>query len=262
MTASQGASTLVGADITAGNGILYYAPTSFPDYTTAKASTKWRKLGLTEGLNFKLTRQFLDFYSGVPAGLQQTFVTAEDAMFSGNLLEGSPVNMALILGGLNLIRTVKAGSPAPTTAASASTKTLINFTSATGYKAGDEIQVGAQFGRIKSFNGLAATLYQGLDGDAAPTTGDVIAKVDTSTIDLGLLSAPANVALKLSHTIIGGYGSYDMYMLKAQFRSDLDSTWQDNTKTPAAVSFPFSASAIKDTAVENGLLVRWEYNQP
>jgi hypothetical protein len=259
---NQPSAALIGADITAGNGVLYYAPTFFTSFTDAKASTAWRKMGMMKSAaNIGISREYLEFFSGVPAALVQTYITAEDITISGDLLEGRPENIARILGGVNLVRTVKASAPAPTTVAASSTKTLINLTSATGYKAGDEIRVGAappyQYGRIKTLTGNAATLYQGLDLDITPTPGDEVAKVDTSTMDLGALAAPANVALKFSYTMLGGYGSFDLIVLKAQFKSNFDLAFQDNTRTPEGIGFSFTATGIKDADVEGGIIAQW-----
>jgi hypothetical protein len=265
---SQNASTRCALDIDAGNGILYFVDEPFSSFSSAIASTKWRKLGMMKDqVNLQVPREFLEFYSGVPSALQAQYVTAEDVMLGGNLLEGSPENVARILGGMDLTYTTKASSPVPTTVLTGSTKSSIIVADSTGYAAGDQIQVGtgasAQYGRIRSIDTATDTftLYEGLDNDVTPDPGAAVAKVDQVYFDLGTLTAPDYIALKFSHTFLGGYGSFDLYILKAQIKSNFDTNFQDNTKTPESIGYGFQAMSIKDPEVESGKTARWLYTQ-
>lgn len=261
---TQSPSTLVASDIDLGGCILYYAPTSFTTFTDAIAATSWRKFGMmNEGVQLDLTREMIRFFSGFPARLQKQYVSSEDLRISGQMLEVTVRNAARGLGGLTVVETVKTTSPAPATVATGSTKSSIVFDDITGYAVDDEIRVGNsgsyQYGRIRSINTATdtATLYEGLSGDTVPTVGHAIAKIDTSYVELGSLTEPADIAIKISHTLPGGYGSYDMYVIKAQMTGNLSMNWGDNTQTPGTISIPFEVSAIADPDVESGKTARW-----
>ncbi len=261
---SQGPSTNIAKDIDAGNGILYYATTPYTSFASALTGTRWRKFGMMKDqVYIQVAREYLEFYSGVPSSKQAEYVTSEDVMMGGTALEGRPGILAQLLGGMEVVRTTKASSPAPSTVQTGSTKTSIIFADITGYAAHDEIKVGTQYGRIASIDTATdtATLYEGLDGDEDPTPGDVIAKVDTSAITLGTLTAPEYLSLKFSHEMIGGYGSFDFIILKAQIRSNFDVNFQDNTKTPESIGYGFTASAIRDTTIESGNTAYWQWTQ-
>lgn len=268
--ATQSPSTLVPADIDLGGAIVYFAPQAFSSFSSAQSSTKWRKMGLLkEGVTLDVTREIIEFYSGFPARLQKTYVSAEDVRASGQILETNVRNIARVLGipESALTVTVKATSPAPATVGTGSTTASIVFSDITGYAVDDEIRVGNsgtyQYGRIKSINTGTdtATLYEGLSGDTIPTVGHAIAKVDTIAVDFGALTNPQDVALKISHTYPGGYGSYDIIILKAQMTGNLSVLWGDNTQTPDSIGVPFEIRAIADPDVESGKTARWVATQ-
>lgn len=262
---SQAPSTLIASDIDLGGCVLYYAPVTFSTFSAAIASTKWRKFGLMkEGVQLDITKEIQEFFSGYPAKLQQQYVSTEDLRISGQLLETNPRNLARVLGGLTITETVKSASPSATTVATGSTKSVVNVASASGYAAKDEIRVGNsgsyQYGRIKSINSNALTLYEDLSGDTNPTTGHAVAKIDTTSFDLGLNALPANIAFKLSHTLAGGYGTYDLYCLNAQMTGNLSVLFADNTRSPEPIGLPFELRAISDAAVESGAVARWQFS--
>lgn len=263
---SQAASTNVPLDISLGNAILYYSDTPYTTFSSAIAGTKWRKFGLLKDTaRLEASKEFAEFYSGFPSTLQQRYVTSESLKITGELLEVNPRNAARILGGPTVTETVKASSPAATTVATGSTKTVINVASATGYAAGDEIRVGNsgsyQYGRIKSIATNAITLYEALSDDALPTTGHAVAKIATVYYDTGLLSLPATISCKLSHTFTGSKFTLDMYILSAQIAGNLAMAFADNTKTPDAVGMPFELDSIADTTIEAGATSRWYWSQ-
>ena len=259
-------STLVPLDINLGNCILYYSPSAFTSFSSAISSTAWRKFGLMkDGIKVDVTKQVAEFFSGYPATVQQQYVNSEDLRISGQILEVNPRNLARVLGGLSVSETVKASSPAATTVATGSTKTVVNFGSVSGYAVGDEVRVGNsgsyQYGRIKSIAGNAVTLYEGLSGDANPTTGHAIAKIDTVTYDMGTNTLPANIACKLSYTCTGSKWALDLYILKCQMIADVSMAWQDNTQNYEALGVPFDLRALSDAAVESGATARWRWAQ-
>lgn len=263
---SQSPSALIPSDISLGNCILYYCPTHFTSFTAAKSSTKWRKLGLMqEGVDVQGPQEIAQFFSGMPSKIVQQYVTGQNLSITGSLLELNIRNLSRVLGGLTVSETVKASSPSPTTVATGSTKSVINVASATGYAAGDEIRVGDsgsyQYGRIKSISSNAITLYEGLDGDANPTTGHAVAKIDTSYVDIGQNPLPAYIALKASYTLTGGYGEMNMYLIKAQMTGGLSMRFADNTQSPEPIGLPFTAQALSDADAESGNVVRIEFTK-
>jgi hypothetical protein len=263
---SQSPSTLVPSDIDLGNCILYYAPSPFTSFAAALAATTWRKFGLMkEGVKVDVSKVIQEFYSGYPSKLQQQYVSGEDFRVMGECLEVNPRQMARVLGGPSITETVKTTAPGATTVATGSTKTVVQVASATGYAVGDEIRVGDagsyQYGRIKSISGNALTLYEALSGDTNPTTGHAVAKIDTSYFDLGGLTLPESMGIKISHTLPGGYGSYDWYVLKAQMTGNLSINWQDNNQNPDANGMPFELRALSDPDVESGNTVRVHWTQ-
>lgn len=259
---TQSPSTLVASDIDLGGAIVYFSDTAFDTFTNAIASTKWRKIGLLkEGVQLDVTREVIEFFSGFPARLQKQYVSAEDVRLSGQILETNVRNIARVLGygDSDLTVTLKTTSPAPATSATGSTKTSIVFDDITGFAVDDQIKVGNQYGRIKTIDTGTdtATLYEGLSGDATPSVGDAISKVDTIAVDFGALTNPRDVAMKISHTMPGGYGSYEIIVLKAQMTGNITALWGDNTQTPDSIGIPFELRAIADPDVESGKTARW-----
>lgn len=262
-------STIVASDIDVGNSIVEFCAAAFTDssaLTTAEASTKWRGLGiLKDGATLDVSKTSLEFYSGFPAKTQQVYFSSEEIRLSGTLLECPPRKIALALGSPSLSETVYASSPSPATVATGSTKTLVNFSSATGYAVDDEIRVGTgsyQYGRIQSIATNAVTLYEGLSGDANPTTGHAIAKIKDTYFDLGDIATPANIALRLKKTMVGGYGSYIITIPNAQMDGNMSATYQDNQQNPnEGIGFPFVAKAISKSTVESGKTARWRFTQ-
>lgn len=265
---NQASSALVPSNLDAGNAVLYYAPSPFSSLAAAVASTAWRKFGLIgEGVNFKLGTTELKFYSGVPSGLVKKYYTSQEVMLSGKLLETEPRKLAMLMGGQTITETVHASSPAPTVVATGSTKSVVAVASVTGYAVGDEIRVGNvgsyQYGTISSINTSMDEfiLYEGLSGDTIPTIGHAVAKINRAYFPVDNLTAPTDIAIKLSKTTIGGYGSYDLYLLKAQITPNVDVNYNDNTQTPEAIGVPFTLEGIKDPAVENGTISFWDWHQ-
>lgn len=262
----QASSVLVPTDIDLGNAVVYYSDSIFSSFSSAKSATTWRKLGLMkENTPIERVMGKIDLYSGVPRRKCQTYYISEELRFSGQILEINPRSLNRILGGLTITETVKSSNPAATTVATGSTKTVVNFTSTTGYAVGDEIRVGNsgsyQYGRIKSFNGSAVTLYEALSGDANPTTGHAIAKIDNTYYDLGSVAEPANCGIKISKTLIGGYGYWDLYIAKAKFTGDLSAVLSDGSNNVDSIGLPFTLEAYSDPDVESGNLARWDWTQ-
>ena len=262
---TQAVSSNIANFIDIGNAIVYAAPTALTSFSSAVSSTKWRKLGiLKNGCQIDRTLEQLAFKSGSPLRDVKILYTQEELKLSGELLEIYPENLARATG-LTLTYTTKASSPAPTTVATGSTKTVINVASATGYAVDDHIKVGnsgsEQYGVIASIAGNALTLYEGLSNDANPTTGHAVAKIDKAYVAFGSLSAPTDIALKISKTLTGGYGTLDFYVLKANSEGNFTMAWADNNGTVEGVGVPFSFKAIADTAVENGELARAYFTQ-
>jgi len=264
---NQASSTLVASDFDAGNSILYYAPAPFTTLASAVAATTWRKFGLIgDGAKFSVNTQELSFYSGFPSGLQKKYFTSQDVMITGNLRETEPRKLATIMGGVTITETVHASSPAPTVVATGSSKILVAVGSVVGYAVHDQIRVGNsgsyQYGRIKSINTSTDefTLYEALSGDTIPTIGHAVAKIDRTYYPIGNLSAPADIAVKLSKTTIGGYGTYDIYILKAQITPNIEINYSDDTQTAEKIGVPFTLSGIKDDAVESGAIAFWDWH--
>lgn len=248
-----------------GNAVVYYAPTHFTSFSSAVSATTWRKFGILKtGSQLQIEKAKIDIRSGVPQRIVKTFFTQEDMRVSGEIMEFTPFNLSRVLGGLSLTVAVLSSSPSATTVGTGSTKTVVNFASITGYAVGDLIRVGNsgsyQYGVIKSISGDDATLYEALDGDATPTVGHAIAKVDTIKQNIGSVATPTDVAVKISKTIVGGAGSLDIYMIKANADGNLSIDWQDNG-TVEAVGLPFNFQAIGDPDVESGALAQVIFTQ-
>lgn len=264
--AAQLPSTITGADLDLGNAILYFNPTPFQTLAAAVAATTWRKLGLMgEGVRFNVNTNEVKFYSGFPASLQQKYYASQDVMIAGKLLELEPRKIAMLMGGATLTETVHATSPAPTTVATGSTKTAIKCASVTGYAVNDQIRVGTgtyQYGRVQAIDTVTKTLtlYEGLSGDAVPTVGQAVAKILRTYFPIGNLSAPASIAAKISKTTIGGYGTSDIYILKAQVTPQTEMVYTDDNQTPEKLGMPFTLEGIKDPNVENGAIAFWDWN--
>lgn len=255
----QGPSSLIAADIAQGNCILYWAPAPFASFSAARSSTKWRRFGLmNNAVTFGLDKSFQEFYSGYPSTLVQRYVDNQTVSIQGEALEVNPRSVARALGGLTITETVKSSSPSATTVAASSTKSVVNLASATGYKANDEIRVGNagnyQYGRIKSLAGAAATLWEDLDGDTNPTTGEAVAKIDTTKYSIGGVALPTNIAVKLSYTHTGGYGSLDLVIPTAQMSGTLSMAFADNSQNGTPIGLPINIVAISDATVESGNL--------
>lgn len=253
---SQAPSTNVPQFIDIGNAIVYYAPSPQTSFSNAQAATNWRRLGVMKsGVQVQISKELVDVRSGTPQRLIKRFYTQDNLMVSGELLECSPFNLSRLLGGATLTSTVKASAPAATTVATGSTKSVIKVASASGYAADDLIRVGDsapyQYGVIKTIAGNDLTLYEGLDGDATPTTGHALAKVDTMALAFGQVAAPASVSLKLSKTMVGGFGTIDLYILNCLAEANTTLGWQDNG-TQEPVGMPFSFEAVSDPDIEGG----------
>ena len=140
---AQSPSSLITNDIGMGNAILYYAPAPFASFNAARSSTKWRKVGLINGnAATSLAKNYQIFYSGYPAKPVARYVDSEEFTITAQALEINPRALARALGGLAITETVKSSSPSATTVAAGSTKSIVNFTSASGYAVDDEIRVG------------------------------------------------------------------------------------------------------------------------
>lgn len=263
MVVSQAASTVYKGDIDLGNALVYVNSSAFTSFSSAIAATSWQKIGLLNGaLNINHSIEKVEFSSGTPAKLQQTYYTNERLRVDGNMLEFNPTNLSLILGGPTITRTVHASSPSPTTVATGSTASVLELASATGYAVGDELRIGDttyQYGRIASISSDTVTLAQALP--STPTVGHAVAKVNGSTMDIGAVSAPSDVAIKVSKTLIGGYGSYDLYILKAQFDGNVTLSFLDNNPNLEGIQMPFAFDAISDPDVESGKLARYSFSQ-
>lgn len=263
--ASQAVSTNISNHIDIGNAIVYVSKAAKSSFSSAKSATDWRKLGiLKDGLVLDRAIEKIEFRSGVPLTLQKQYFVSEAINISGQILEFNAANLARVAG-LSVSRTVKASSPAPTTVASGSTKSVINFTSVTGYAVDDLIQVGnsgsEQYGVIKSISGTAVTLYEALDNDTNPTTGHAIAKVDVENVDFGNVSAPPEIAIKIVKTLVGTGDAFEVYVLKAQSDGSLSLNWADGGATVEGVGIPFSFAGLSDALVESGKVMRMGFTQ-
>lgn len=256
--ATQAVSTLVPADLDLGNAVVYYSETTFTTFAGAVAATTWRKLGqMKDGTQIDIPREFAKIYSGFPSKLVKQYIASEALNISGAIAEFNPFNLARVLGGLTLTNAVKSSTPTPTTAASGSTKTVVKVASATGFAAGDLIKVGSQYGRIKSIATTNFTLYEGLSGDANPTTGDAVSKLDTSSLKIGSLAAPTEYAVKVSKTMVGGSFTWDLYIPRAIFAGNPSLAFPDNSASPTDVlGVPFTLEALADAAIEDGNLAQ------
>lgn len=249
-----------------GNAIVYFAPSAFTSFSSAASATTWRKLGiLKQGVNLNVEKARVDVKSGVPQRLVKTFYTEEMLRVAGEIMEVTPLNISRVLGGVSITTAVKASSPAATTVATGSTKTVVNFTSATGYAVGDLIRTGNasnnyQYGVIKSISGNAVTMVEALDGDASPTTGHAIAKVDTMKLNMGSVATPANIALKISKTMVGDVGTLDFYLPNVIADGNTTFNWGDNG-TVEPVGLPFLFEAISDPDVESGATAQLIWTQ-
>jgi hypothetical protein len=266
---TQVPSILIPSQIDLGNPVVYIAETNFSSFTAAAAATSWRKLGvLKDGAALEHILEKLEVYSGVPQRKVATFFTKEDLKLSGQMGEFSATNLARTMG-MNLTditTTVKASSPAPTTVATGSTKTVINVADAAGYAVDDEIRVGNasnnyQFGVIKSISDDAITLYEGLSGDTNPTTGHAVAKVDTRSLIIGALASPNYKAIKVAKTLVGGYGTINLYLPKVEADGNWTINWQDGGGNVDSVGIPFMFDAVSDPDVESGALAQAIFTQ-
>lgn len=142
---------------------------------------------------------------------------------------------------------------------------MIELTSATGYAVGDEIEVTTgstkQYGYIKSIDGDEITLYEGLSSNTTPSAGDAVAKVESKTISIGALASPADIAIKVSKTLVGGYGTKDVYLLKAQASSEMVMSWPDGQGNIDVVGLPFQFDAIADDQIESGKIAHVVFTQ-
>lgn len=259
--ATQAVSTLVPADIDLGNALVYYSPTTFSTFSSAKSATTWRKLGqMKDGVQLDVPREFAKVYSGFPSKLVKQYIASEALNISGAIAEFNPFNLARVFGGLDLTVAVKSSSPTPTTATSGSTKSVVKVASATGFAAGDLIKVGTQYGRIKSIASLDLTLYEGLSADTNPTTGDAVSKVDTASFKIGSLAAPTEYAIKISKTQVGGPFSWNCYIPRAIFAGNPSLAFPDNSASPTDIlGVPFAIEALADADIESGNLAMWEF---
>lgn len=253
---SQAPSTNVARYLDVGNIVVYYYGSTFSSFSSAVSSTAWRKLGVMKaGTQLDLAKSLLDVKSGTPLRLSKRFYTEETLKVSGELMEISPFNLSRALGGLSLTTTVLSSTPAATTVATGSTKSSVVVASSSGYTVGDLIRVGNsgayQYGVIKTIVTNTFTFYEDLDGDANPTTGHAVAKVDKMSMNLGTVATPSNISLKLSKTIAGGYGTMDIYIINAVAEGNAAFNWADNG-TVESVGIPFSFEAISDATVESG----------
>ena len=262
---TQNPSTNVPSYLDLGNAIVYYSSSTFTSFANAVSSTTWRKLGvLRAGVSVDLAKSSVDIKSGVPQRLVKRFFVEETLKVSGEMMEISPFNLARALGGLPPTVAVKSASPAATTVASASTKAVVKVASSSGYAVDDLIRVGNvgsyQYGVIKTISGNDLTLYESLDGDANPTTGHAVAKVDTMSYAFGSVATPADISLKISKTLVAGFGTMDLYIPKANAEANMTLNWEDNG-TPNSVALPFSFEAVSDSSVESGNLAQVIFTQ-
>lgn len=262
--ASQVSSHLIGSDIDLGNVVVYYSNSPFSTFSAAKAHTNWHKLGHTkEGVQMDVSREFAEFFSGFPAKRINQYVAAENFGLGGQITEFEPIKLAKVFGGLTLTSAVKASLPTPTTTATGSTATVLQVASVTGFAVNDLIRVGTDaYGRIKAINvgDLEIELYEPLTNDTAPAASVAVSKVETISFDLGGLAQPAYHGLKISKTLVGGMGSYDIYVLKGQFTGDISMVFADNTAAPTdAIGVPFGFAALSEAANEGGEVARVEF---
>ena len=248
-----------------GNAIVYIAKAKKTSFSSAVSATDYRKLGVLEsGLQIDVSKAQVQIKSGVPQRLIKTFYTEENMRISGAMLEFSPFNLSRALGGLALTVTTKSSSPAATTVATGSTKTVVNVASSSGYAVGDLIEVGntgaKQYGVIASISGNALTLVEALDNDANPTTGHAVAKVDTVKMNGGAIAAPTEISLKISKTMTGGFGTLDVYILNAIADGNVSFGWRDNGNVDPS-SIPFAFDSLSDANVESGAIFQTVFTQ-
>jgi hypothetical protein len=253
MTSQAPASNLTNF-LDVGNAIVYYSKTPKVSFAAAEAATDYRKLGMLSNVSLEVAREVIKIRSGFPQRTVKQFFSAEDVRLNGEMLEISPFNINRALGGPTMTITTLTSSPAATTVASGSTKSIVNVASAAGYAPNDIIEVGnttKQYGVIKSISTNAITLVEALDGDVNPTTGHAVAKVDKIKQSAGQIASPDEVSLKIVKTLAGGAGTIEYYILKAQIEGTLSFSYTDNTAAEP-VGMPFSFEALSDAAVESG----------
>lgn len=263
--ATQVGSHLIGGDIDLGNAVVYYSNSPFSTFSAAKSATAWHKLGHTkEGVQMDVSREFAEFFSGFPAKKINQYVAAENFALGGQITEFEPIKLAKVFGGLTLTSAVKSSSPTPTTTQTGSTTTVIQVASVAGFAVNDMIRVGTDgYGRIKSIDSGdgSFTLYEGLTNDTAPAASVAVSKVDTISFDIGSLARPAYHGLKIVKTLVGGLGSYNIYVLKGQFVGDISTVFPDNTAAPTdAIGVPFGFSALSEPDNESGNVARVEFS--
>lgn len=236
---SQSPSTNSPNMIDVGNCIVYYSGSAFSTLSAAASATTYKKLGiLKNGSQFERLIEKLPFYSGTPLRLQKQFFTREECRVSGEMLEFSPKNFELA-SGITPTVTLFSSTPSPTTTTTGATQSSISVASASNFAADDLIKVGSQYGIIKSISSNTFTMYDGLDGGTNPTVGDAVSKVQTVTFKGGSSATPPEIAIKISKTLVAGFGTVDIYLPRVQVDGNITSAWADGSTTVEGVGLPF-----------------------
>lgn len=262
---AQSPSTNIANLIDVGNCIVYVGIKQ-SSFANCASYTGWRKLGLLkDGAQLTSAKDKLEFFSGTPLKKQKAFFIKEDLKLAGTFLEFSSANLNRALGNPGQTITTKVSPSTTIKTATVPTVSSFNLTSPTGFAVDKEIEVTSgttkQYGTIKSIVGDLVTLYEGLDLNTVPAVGDAVKVVDTKAIVLGSVAAPGDVALKISKTLVGGYGSLDIYMPDVQANGNITLAWADATTNVDGVGIPFEFEAISDPAVESGNLAQVLFTQ-
>lgn len=256
--ATQNVSTLIPQDIDFGNAIIYYSDTTFSTFASAVSATTWRKLGqMKDGVQVDIARDFATVHSGFPAKVVKRYIASEALNIAGSIAEFNPFNLSRVLGGLTQTIALKASAPTPTTTVSGATKSIVKVASATGFAVGDLIKVGTQYGRIKSIATVFFTLYEDLSGDANPTVGDAVSKVETASMKIGSLAAPVEYGIKIAKTMVGAPFTWNLYIPRGIFVGNPSLVFPDNNASPTdALGVPFNIEALADADIEGGNLAQ------
>jgi len=240
-----------------GNARAFLAPSTFANLAAAEAFDAWIPLGLTDdsGVTVEGTADVVELQSGFPARTVKKYVSSTSINISANLREFSLENIIYQLGQPDVTYAYKT-SPAATTTAASSTKTLIKATDGTGYLPGHYIEAqngasGAKYvGRIKSVSGNDLTLVSPLA--VAVAAGGTLKAIDKASISLGNLITPKGFAMKIEKVISDGR-LMTIYLFNVEPTPQFTFNFTDGGVADPA-TLPFSATSISSAAVEGGAL--------
>lgn len=151
----------------------------------------WRDLGATtEGITISRAFETEDFTVDQVSGPVDTDITGWTHGLVTNLAENTVENRQLALIGGQIIETAPVlGTATTTTTASNLNGTILNLTDATGFTAGNYLEVNGETYRIDSVSGNAVTLTTPLKADvAAAASVSPVTDLGTRRIGYGTVS--------------------------------------------------------------------------